>query len=117
MRESQIARLKHWNLKSIRAGNPRIVAVPESPSTVCFFLPLQPIQSQMVPKETLLLETELGFIYRLRKGLFRLCNEPRCFTAVAKWTVCRPGSPVSLEEELYPANRGPQSLSRSYKCD
>lgn len=83
------------------------MAVPESPSTVDFFLPLQPIQSQVVPKETLLLETELGFIYRLRKGFFRLCNEPRYFAAVAKLTVCRLGSPVSLEEKLYLANRGP----------
>lgn len=63
------------------------MAVPESPSTVDFFLPLQPIQSQVVPKETLLLETELGFIYRLRKGFFRLCNEPPYFAAIAKLCV------------------------------
>lgn len=116
MGESQIARLRRWNLKSIRAGNPRIMAVPESSSTVGFFLPLQPIQPQMAPKETGARD-RVGFYLQAEKRLSILCNEPRCFTAVAKWTECRPGSPVSLEEKLYPANRGPQSLSRSYKRD
>lgn len=65
---------------------------------------------------------ELGFIYRQREALVRLCNEPRCFYSGCEMNCCRRGPTqefllVTLEEKLHTSNRGLQSLLKAHKCD